>query len=151
MAAFYSLQDTKAPMKAAIVALIVNALFSLALMFPFRHGGLALATSLASAVNVTMLWLILGKRIGKILDRPFYLSLGKTCLASLVMAGVVGLIGLVCPWQPAAPFPVRFLCLALAVVGGGAAFFGAAWLVRSPEIQVALAAVQRRLAGPGRG
>ena len=31
-------------MKAAIVALIVNALFSLILMFPLKHGGLALTT-----------------------------------------------------------------------------------------------------------
>ena len=64
VSAFYSLQDTQAPMKAAIVALIVNAVFSVALMFPLKHGGIALATSIATAVNVGMLWVILKRRIG---------------------------------------------------------------------------------------
>ena len=89
VSAFYSLQDTRSPMKAAIVALIVNAAFSVALMFPLKHGGIALATSIASAVNVGMLWMILNRKVGTILDSQFYLSLGKTLLASLVMWGVI--------------------------------------------------------------
>ena len=89
VAAFYSLQDTKAPMKAAIVALVVNIAFSVALMFLVKHGGIALATSIASVVNVGMLWVILKRRIGTMLDGEFYRSVGKTFLASLAMWGVI--------------------------------------------------------------
>ncbi len=73
-------------------------------MFPLKHGGIALATSIASAVNVGMLWVILKRRIGTILDGEFYRSLGKTALASLVMWGVILLIGLLYPWDTAGPF-----------------------------------------------
>jgi putative peptidoglycan lipid II flippase len=142
---FYSLQDTKAPMKAAIVALIVNALFSLVLMFPLKHGGLALATSIASAVNVGMLWVILRRRIGKLLDREFYRSVGKTAVASLVMLGVILFVGLIYPWNTTGPFNVRLIHLGLCVACGGAAFLAAAFLFHSPEITTTFGAIRRRL------
>ena len=132
VSAFYSLQDTRSPMKAAIVALIVNAAFSVALMFPLKHGGIALATSIASAVNVGMLWVILNRKIGTILDSQFYLSLGKTLLASLVMWGVILLIGLLYPWRISGPFDGRLIYLVLCVFGGATAFFADRHSCRKP-------------------
>ena len=151
VAAFYSLQDTRSPMKAAVVALVVNAAFSVALMFPLKHGGLALATSIASAVNVGMLWVILQRRVGEILDREFYRSVGKTALAALVMWGVIFAIGLLFPWRPSGPFNARLVHLVLCVAGGGGAFFAAAALLKSPEVVTATEALRRRLAGRGKG
>ncbi len=145
VSAFYSLQDTKAPMKAAIVALIVNAVLSVALMFPLQHGGLALATSIATAVNVGMLWVILRRRIGKLLNREFYHSLGRTSLASLVMWGIILLIGMIYPWNITGPFDARLIHLVLCVAGGAVAFFGAALLLKSPEITTAIGSIRRRL------
>jgi putative peptidoglycan lipid II flippase len=148
VAAFYALQDTRSPMKAAIVALIVNVAFSVALMFPLRHGGLALATSIASAVNVGMLWVILRRRVGPLLDHDFYRSLGKTALASLAMGGAILLAGLANPWQGDGPFTARLIHLLIAVAAGGGVFLAAAFFLRSPEIAHALAILRRRLAGP---
>jgi putative peptidoglycan lipid II flippase len=146
VSAFYSLQDTRSPMKAAIVALIVNAVFSVALMFPLKHGGLALATSIASAVNVGMLWVILKRRIGELLDREFYRSVGRTAVASLVMWGVILLVGLLYPWNITSPFNTRLIHLILCVAGGAVAFFGAALLLKSSEIIAAIGSIRRRLA-----
>ncbi|TRZ49393.1 murein biosynthesis integral membrane protein MurJ, partial [bacterium] len=146
VAVFYALQDTRTPMKAAIVALIVNAVFSVALMFPLQHGGIALATSIASAVNVGMLWVILKRRVGPILDAEFYRSFGKTLIASLVMGGMILIVEMVYPWHPSGPFKARLIYLAVCVVGGGAAFFVAAFLLKSPEIEIMLRSVRRRIA-----
>ena len=142
---YYALQDTKTPMTAAIVALIVNVLFSLVLMFPLKHGGLALATSIASAVNVGMLWVILRRRIGKLLDRAFYHSVGKTAMASLVMVGAILVVGLIYPWNTSGPFNARLIHLVLCVACGGTAFFVAAFLFHSPEIATTVDAIRRRL------
>jgi len=150
VAAFYSLQDTRSPMKAAIVALIVNALCSVALMLPLKHGGIALATSIASAVNVGMLWVILKRRVGPILDGEFTPSVVKTALASLVMWGVILLIGLFTPWDTAGPFGERLLYLALCVTAGGAAFLTAAHLLKSPDMAIALGALRRRISARGK-
>jgi putative peptidoglycan lipid II flippase len=150
VAAFYSLQDTRSPMKAAIVALIVNAVSSVVLMFPLQHGGIALATSLASAVNVGMLWVILTRRIGPLLDRAFARSVGRTSLASLAMAAAIGGIGLFFPWETSGPFPDRARYLLLCVAAGAAVFFAAALLLKSPEMTTMLAALRRRFAAAKR-
>lgn len=52
---FYALQDTKTPMQTAVISIIANVLFSVLLMGPLKHGGLALATSLASVLNLGLL------------------------------------------------------------------------------------------------
>ncbi len=53
--AFYSRQNIKTPVKISLIALGCNMLFSLLLIYPLAHAGLALATSLSSWINVTIL------------------------------------------------------------------------------------------------
>lgn len=88
---FYALQDTKTPVKIAIVSLLSNIVLSLILMGPLKHGGLALATSLASAINLTLLIWILRKRLGNLDGKRILQSHIKVIIAS---AG----IALVCYW-----------------------------------------------------
>lgn len=63
---FYAIKDTRTPAKAATVALILNAALSAALMFPLKAGGIALATSISSAVSCIILYKSLIKKIGQI-------------------------------------------------------------------------------------
>ncbi len=53
--AFFALENTRIPFLAAGAALVVNIFLNLILMGPMGHGGLALATSLASGVNIVIL------------------------------------------------------------------------------------------------
>ena len=57
---FFSRDDTKRPVKAGAIAMVVNAIAAIVLVFPFQHVGLAAATSLAAFVNAGLLlfWLI---------------------------------------------------------------------------------------------
>lgn len=84
-ATFYSLQDTKTPVKVAVAAMITNIIISLALMGPLRHSGLALANAIASCVNFIALFLLLRKRLGRIDAKKILNSFVKTCIASAVM------------------------------------------------------------------
>ncbi|HOX15224.1 MAG TPA: murein biosynthesis integral membrane protein MurJ, partial [Smithellaceae bacterium] len=68
---FYALQDSKWPMRAAMIAFTVNLVFSLALMYPMKHKGLALANSLSAFANVFILAFVLRNKIGSFLDRTF--------------------------------------------------------------------------------
>ena len=63
--AFYALQDTRTPVKVAFVAFILNLLFSLALMGPLLHGGLALASTLSALCQMAMLLYLLRGKIGR--------------------------------------------------------------------------------------
>jgi len=52
---FYARQDTRTPVRIAVIALIVNMVFNLLLMFPLGHAGLALATTISALVNAGLL------------------------------------------------------------------------------------------------
>jgi putative peptidoglycan lipid II flippase len=52
---FYARQDMKTPVKIAVVAMVANVGFSLLLMFPLGHTGLALATTISAGVNAGLL------------------------------------------------------------------------------------------------
>lgn len=84
-ATFYSMQDTRTPVKIAAVAMLVNILLSIALMGPMRQNGLALSNAVASSVNFVLLFYFLRKRLGGIGARRIALSFIKTLSASVVM------------------------------------------------------------------
>lgn len=85
VSAFYSLQDTTTPAKAAVVAVVVNLLLSLAFMGSLEHAGLALATALAAMVNIGILVAVLNRRLGGV-DWP---GIGRSALRVAVAASPV--------------------------------------------------------------
>jgi putative peptidoglycan lipid II flippase len=52
---FFARQDTRTPVRIALVAMAVNLVLNLALILPLAHVGLALATSVAALVNAALL------------------------------------------------------------------------------------------------
>jgi putative peptidoglycan lipid II flippase len=85
-ATFYSMQDTKTPVKVATTAILVNIVMSLLLMNPMKHNGLAFANSIASVCNFALLFYFLRKKLGSIGTKMIFISLSKTLFASAVMA-----------------------------------------------------------------
>ncbi len=65
-------------------------IFSIILMGPMRHAGLAFANAIAAAVNFIVLFIMLKKKLGHIGGGKIVLSFIKTAAASTVM-GVAGL------------------------------------------------------------
>ena len=53
--AYYAQQNTKTPVKIAIIAMVANMVFNLILILPFKHTGLAMATTLSAALNASLL------------------------------------------------------------------------------------------------
>ncbi|MEG1410929.1 MAG: murein biosynthesis integral membrane protein MurJ [Romboutsia sp.] len=86
---FYSLQDTKIPMKNSILCVICNISFNLILIQTMKVSGLALGSSLAAIVAVCFLMINLRKKIGKFNAMSILITLVKTFIASCVMAFIV--------------------------------------------------------------
>jgi putative peptidoglycan lipid II flippase len=74
--------------KVAAVTLVVNLIFSLFLMGPLKHGGLALSLSIASTFQFSLLVIFLKRKIDLLDLKPLLTSLGKTLSASMIM-GIV--------------------------------------------------------------
>lgn len=87
---YYSLQDTKTPMKNSILCVLFNLVFNLILIKYLETPGLALATSISANLAVVFLTINLRKKIGRLNGKTMIVTLIKTGLSGLVMAiGVV--------------------------------------------------------------
>lgn len=82
--AFYALGDTKTPMQIGVACLMLNLVLSIALVHPLRQGGLGVANTLTSVVNLGLLLFALRKKMGR-LEMP---SL-RTMLLPLTLAAVL--------------------------------------------------------------
>ncbi len=83
---YYSMGDTRTPVKTASISLAVNLILNLILMWPLKIGGLALATSIAATTNFIMLYKRLTVKIGDIDTERIISSVKKICLSSGIMA-----------------------------------------------------------------
>ena len=82
---FYSLQDTKTPVKNAAISVLFNIVFSVVLVKIMGIGGLALSTSMAGIIAALLLGISLRKKIGKLGMKNTIKNFIKVQVASLVM------------------------------------------------------------------
>jgi len=85
VAAFYALQDTKTPVKVAFVAFLAYVILGLVLMGPLKHGGLALALSLASAIHFLLLVFLLKRKVAAVILKHVLTAVLRCILAATVM------------------------------------------------------------------
>ena len=84
-ATFFALQDTITPVKMAGISILANIVLGVVLMKPLAHGGLALATALASILNLGLLLWALNTRLGRLGWKTIGLSVVRSGLCALVM------------------------------------------------------------------
>jgi len=132
-ATFFALQDTRTPVQTAVVSIVVNILFAIILMRPLAHGGLALATSLASILNLGLLTRALSVKLGRLGWRSITHSACRTVGCSGIMGVVVWAVA--AALMPSEPQSLPAMLLGLTVsIGTGLFTYGAiSFFVRSPE------------------
>lgn len=90
--AFYANQDTKTPFKIALVCIFTNFCLNLILIWPFKHVGMAMATTIAGWLNVVLMLHNLKKRELFTIDRALVLRTPRIMAASVTMAVVLYLL-----------------------------------------------------------
>jgi putative peptidoglycan lipid II flippase len=143
--AFYAQHDTKTPVIIGTIAMTLNVVFSFAFARLFSqigwmpHGGLALANSLATALEATALLVVMRRRLSGIEGSYIGRGFAACALASLGMGIALWL------WiQAGENLPRRIV--ALGGVALGAMIYGIGVLVlRVPEIQILVQSIKRRL------
>jgi putative peptidoglycan lipid II flippase len=83
--AFYAMQDSKMPMRSALVAVVANFFLNLTLIWFLGRSGLAAATALCAYLQVTILTSVLHKRLGRAVLNELSSTLIKTSAATLIM------------------------------------------------------------------
>lgn len=125
---FYANHDTKTPFKIALVCVVVNLVLNLLLSQPFKHVGMAMATSIASWVNLGLMVLILHRRGIFMPDALLKRRLSRLVAATLVMAGVVHFASTMAQAALEGPMLERTLALGLVIAAGGTTFLAAAFV-----------------------
>ncbi len=147
--AFYALQDTKTPVKVAVVCLIANILMSAAFIVwtPLNHGGLALANSLASALNIGLLTVQLRKKIGRMDGGRILKSMIKIVIASVAMAAVGWWVSKNPVWLLTGNTLYKAELLAGGMFASALFYIVAMWIMRSEELQFLWGMARRRKQG----
>ncbi len=131
--AFYSLQDTKTPVRIGIYSMLVNIILNLILMGPLKHGGLALATSIAALFNVVLLIYLLRKRIGLMGGRKILSSVIKLFFVSGIMGIAVYYFNIVF-FNPNAQLIIKLLILSANISIGVLVYLALSRLIQNQEL-----------------
>jgi putative peptidoglycan lipid II flippase len=143
--AFYAQHDTKTPVVIGTIAMGLNVLFSFTFARLFSqigwmpHGGLALANSLATALEATALFIFMHRRLHGIEGNHILRGFTMSTVAALGMG-----IGLWL-WIQSTESLARWIVSLGGVVIGGLIYGIAVVLLRVPEIQILKGVITRRL------
>ncbi len=143
---FYALRDTLRPVMLAVVSMALNVALSVALSAAFARagwmpfGGVALANSLATALETTVLWLLLQRREPALRAQVVLQALGRASAASALMG--LALIS----WRALLGDGHTSTLFALPV--GLAVYAAAAWSLGSAEMHWIAAQVHARVRHP---
>lgn len=143
--AFYAQQDTRTPVVIGATAMGLNVIFSLVFSRIFHEigwlplGGLALANSLATAIEATVLFIVMRGRLRGIEGKYLTDGFVRCGVAALGMA--VGLWY----WNQFTGGMNRWIVALGGVAVGGVIYLAGVLLLRIPEVQTVIGMVTRRL------
>ena len=126
---FFARQDTVTPIKVALAGMVVNVVLNFALIYKYKHLGIAIATSSASWFNAAVLVYLLKKRNFISFDAALWKFLGKILIpCALIFLVLITLKPIVSPYLHSNDgIHIRSIALAVLVGAGLLAYFVAAW------------------------
>jgi putative peptidoglycan lipid II flippase len=138
--AFYACKDTKTPLKVScgLAAFNLVLLFVLIWVPSIGPGAFGLSTSITFAINVSLLFWFLRKRLGLLGGRKIAACLIRSLIACAAMALALYLV----KWnmRDAKYYIVLGICVPL----GTAVFMFMLWLMKSPELYEFLGSIKER-------
>jgi putative peptidoglycan lipid II flippase len=143
--AYYAQQDTRTPVVIGTIAMGLNVAFSVGFSKLFDqigwmpHGGLALANSLATALEAAALFIVMRRRLDGIEGGRIAKGFGASALAAAAMG--LGLFA----WLEFSSDWGTWLPALGGVVAGAAIYTLAIWVLRVPELSFIVRGVKRRL------
>lgn len=124
---FYARADTKTPVRIALIAMLINLIGNLTLIWEFGAAGIAASTAFSAWVNVALLYWLLRRKDHLTLDARFRAKALRIVAAGIVMgAALYAGSHLLDPHMGGAFWP-RIAALAL-LCGGGAVVYAIASL-----------------------
>lgn len=143
VATFFALQDTKTPLKMAGISILANVVLGVVLMNPLAHGGLALATSLASMMNLVLLLGALRTKLGVLGGKSISLSVCRSMVCSVIMGVTISMAALYMFPDSNKTMPGLIGGVAGSIAVGLCVYGAASYILKSPELNRVLVETAR--------
>lgn len=154
--AFFAREDTRAPMRYALISMALNVILGAALFFGFRtlgapgFPGLAIGTSAAAWLNVGLMIRSLVRRNAYAPSLAAYGRLARILLCSAIL-GVLLWLGTAERAMLEAALGPKEVVVALLIFGGGAIYFVLVFALRAVTVSEVRTAFKRERAPAGEG
>lgn len=125
---FYARQDTKTPVRLAVISMLINLVGNLTLIWRFGHVGVAIATAFSAWVNTGLLYGVLHRRGHLQLDARLRRKVLRIVGAGAAMGAALWAMNPIADSWMAGSLIERVIALA-ALCGAGALVYGAAALL----------------------
>ncbi len=122
---FFAREDTKTPVKIALLCVAINISCNIVLMQYYQHVGLAMATTISGWTNALLMAFVLYRRKYFQPNKQLSLTLIRVVVSGLIMALILYFLQHNLPWQQ---ITERALSLAILVTSGAVTYFIIAWL-----------------------
>ena len=142
-ATFFALKDTRTPVVMATVSILANMALGIILMKPLDHAGLALATSLASILNLGLLVHALRKKLGSLGWRRIAQSAVTSLGSAAIMGTVVWAIAQRLIPAEGGTFAEQVLGVVGCVIIGLIVFGTCSYIFKSPEFAFAVDEIKK--------
>jgi len=143
--AFYSLQDTWTPLKIALICLGANAILNSILIYPLKHAGLALATSLSSVLNLILLLRKLSPKLGRLDMRKNIDILLRILFCSLPMGFLAYFICSFGNWSATGNGVEKVLLLGIGIFVGVGVYLICSFFAKNEEMLFLLKILKEKL------
>ena len=136
---FYANQDTKTPVIISTISVIINVVLALVLVDYYGVTGLVLAFSIASIINMLLLFLTLRLRLGNLDDDRIINSILKIILVSLLAGVIIQVLKyVIAPLVDMHTFVGVFLQAIGAALGGGLVYLVLACIGKFDEVDLVI-------------
>ncbi|MCB9138476.1 MAG: murein biosynthesis integral membrane protein MurJ [Caldilineaceae bacterium] len=142
--AFYALHDTLTPVAYGVAAMLLNILLSVWWVNRLGYGGLALANSTATTLEMLVLLLLLRKRMGGMEGRRLVATFLRSLIAALAMGGLLYLWLTWLAGQSLGPIAERWLPATGGLFIAALAYAAASLLLRNEAMTEVVGLLRRR-------
>lgn len=127
--AFYALHDTRTPVAVSVATMGLNVVLSLTLIKPLAHGGLALANTLATTLELLAMLVLIRRQLDGIEGQRLIRASGRMALAAALMGAVLWVALILAGETGAATQAGGGILL------GTVVYFGASWAMGAGEVR----------------
>ncbi len=141
--AFYSIQDTKTPVKVGAGMVGLNLILNLTLIWFLREGGLALATAISATIQIIILFALLRKKLNITGHKHIITSAIKTLIATFFMYVTCWIMLKIMPTSDG-KLMIKSIRLLIPLTTALMAFFTVSFLLKSEELKYLYASLRKK-------